>query len=91
MVIEYDLQGSITRHRGVFDTTGFYAVFEEDKEHVAPDLAVSNGWKVYGMCSFSFFHQEFEVAQEVYRVLCDVMDGYIRLDIDGVGYIRRLK
>lgn len=91
MIIEYDLQGSITHHRGVFDTTGFYAVFEEDKEALRPNLEVSNGWKIYGLGSFSFFHVNYDVALEVYRCLCDVMDGVYRLDIEGVGHIRRIR
>lgn len=91
MIIEYELKGSITTHRGVFDTTGFWCTFEEDKEVIDASRSVSNGWKIYGFGQFSFFHKDYEVTNEVYRVLTDVMDGVIRLDIDGVGYIRRIR
>lgn len=91
MIIEYELKGSITTHRGIFDTTGFWCIFEEDKEVIDANRFVRNGWKIYGFGSFSFFHEDYEVANEVYRVLADVMDGVIRLDIDGVGYIRRIR
>lgn len=91
MIIEYELKGSITTHRGVFDTTGFHVVMEEDKEAVNATTFVSNGWKIYGMCNFSYYHEDYDVVNEVYRVLCDVLDGVIRLDIRDIGYIRRIR
>lgn len=91
MIIEYELKGSITTHKGIFDTTGFHVVMEEDREVIDANRFVHNGWKIYGMCMFSYFHEDFAVVNEVYRVLCDVIDGMLRLDIDGVGYIRRIK
>lgn len=90
MIIEYELKGSITTHKGIFDTTGFWCTFEEDKEVLDALRFTHNGWKIYGFGSFSFFHTDYEVANEVYRVLADVMDSCPRLDIDGIGYIRRL-
>ena len=95
MIIEYDLQGSITRHRGVFDTTGFWCVFEEDKEFVGTNLEVSNGWKIYGFGSFTFFHTDYVAANNVYlalyEALYEALNGRTEISLDNIGHISRIK
>lgn len=91
MIIEYKLEGSITTHQGIFDTTGFWCVFEEDAERISDSVTIYNGWKIYGFGSFSFFSTERDIAEKVYCALRDVLDGKIRVDVDGVGFIRRIK
>lgn len=91
MIIEYELKGSITTHKGIFDTEGFHVVMEDDKEVIDANRFVHNGWKIYGMCMFSFFHESHAIVLEVYNSLIDVLDGNICREIDDVGHIRRIR
>jgi len=91
MIIEYDLQGSITRHRGIFDTTGFWCVFEEDKERIDTLTEVSNGWKIYGFGSFTFFHADYVAANNVYLALYEALNGRTEISLDNIGHISRIK
>lgn len=80
MLIEFDLQGSKTRHRGIFDTTGFWARFEEEvregkvKEDGTFEWIVE-GYKIFSHFSFAFYHESEEIATAVYDGLILALSG----------------
>ena len=94
MIIEYDLEGSKMLHKGIFETTGFWVRFEEEGEHVLdsdgnPTWRV-DGYKIYGHSTFAFYHTDKEKAVEVYNRLLSVLRGASNVDIENVGYFRKL-
>ena len=96
MIIEFELQGSRCLHKGLFETTGFWVKFEPEVEGDAHSGAIKNilGYKIYSHFSFSFYHEDYEVAHEVYRALCSICGepwGQVRpVRIKDIGYIKRL-
>lgn len=94
MIIEFDLQGSKYRHKGVFDTTGFWVKYDEEGEHVLNDAGDPiwrvDGYKIFSHFSFSYYHTDKEVCDLVYCRLISVLRGSISVDIDGVGYFRKV-
>ena len=86
MIIEFKLQGSKCLHRGIFDTHGFWVRFEpHGEEGLAPE-----GWKLYSHCSFSFYHENADIVEEVYARLISVLRGANSVDIEGVGHFRKV-
>lgn len=94
MIIEFELQGSKCLHKGVFDTTGFWAKYEEQGEYVlnadGQPVFHLDGYKIVSHFSFSFYHTDKEVCDLVYSRLVSVLRGSNNVDIDGVGYFRKL-
>jgi hypothetical protein len=95
MIIEFELQGSKMLHKGIFDTTGFWAKYEPEIENVVIKDDGSFEWeilgyKIYSHFSFTFYHADKEVVDLVYSKLISVLRGAMGADIEGIGYIRRL-
>lgn len=90
MVIDYELQGSYARHKGVFETTGFSATFEEQRDQVTAKTSVIAGYKIVGMNGFAYFSEEYQNADEVYQALVEVINGTLRVDVSCGGFIRRI-
>jgi hypothetical protein len=94
MIIEFELQGSRTLHKGIFDTTGFWVKYEEEGEHVLNDVGEPvwriDGYKIFSHISFSFYHTDKSATDLVYGKLVSVLRGAMSADIEGFGYIRRL-
>ncbi len=94
MIVEFELQGSRTLHKGIFDTTGFWVKYEEEGEHVLNDAGEPvwriDGYKIFSHFSFSYFHHDKSVCDLVYSRLISVLRGANSVDIDGVGYFRKV-
>ena len=92
MIIEFELQGSKCLHKGIFDTQGFWVKYEVDyldEANIGNDAAI-NGYKIFSHFSFSFYHTDKEVCDLVYFRLISVLRGSNSVDIENVGYFRRL-
>lgn len=94
MIIEFELQGSMHLHKGLFDTQGLWIKFEEEGEHVPDDTGKPifrvDGYKIYSHFSFAYYHTDKSVCDLVYSRLISVLRGANSVDIEGVGYIRKL-
>lgn len=86
MIIEFELQGSQLLHKGLFDTTGFWAKFDVDKCDITGE---SQSYKIYSHFSFSFEHVDRKTALEVYQALVNAISGIDSL-IFNVGYFREI-
>lgn len=85
MFIEFELKGSKALHKGVFDTTGFWARFEpQQEEGFEPE-----GWKIYSHFSFSFYHEDFSKASMVYEALVNALNGFDWVTHE-IGFIREV-
>lgn len=95
MIIEFELQGSKCLHKGIFDTTGFWVKYEPDMEGGEVNAncefaGIINGYKIFSHFSFSFYHTDKAIVDLVYSRLITVLRGANNVDIEGIGYIRRL-
>lgn len=94
MIIEFELQGSKCLHKGLFDTHGLWVKFEEEGEHVLDDSGAPvfriDGYKIYSHFSFAFYHNDKTVCDLVYSRLISVLRGASNVDIEGVGYFRKV-
>jgi hypothetical protein len=98
MLIEFELQGSKCLHKGIFDTTGFWVKYEpemESKSLSEGDNEINAPWeiagyKIYSHFSFSFYHTHKDVCDLVYSRLISVLRGANSVDIEGVGYFRKV-
>lgn len=91
MFIEFDLKGSKARHKGVFDTTGFWVRFEPQLEDDRSEGGGKfiDGWKIFSHFSFSFYHEKEDVALDVYVALINALGG-VDWEGDEIGYIREV-
>lgn len=87
MIVEYKLQGTYGVHQGVFESTGFFARFEEEyeeHEHVRQIY----GYKIVSHFSFSYFHTDEDTVKRVLEVLVLALQGKKTHGlIEDVGYI----
>lgn len=92
MIIEFELQGSKCLHKGIFDTTGFWVTYEVevDERLLAGDPDTVTGYKIFSHFSFSYYHTDKAVCDLVYSRLISVLRGANSVDIDGVGYFRKV-
>jgi len=92
VIVEFELEGSKGLHKGIFDTEGFWVKYEVDKDMDLSDADtdVIYGYKLYSHFSFAYFHHDKDVVDLVYNRLISVLRGSINVEIEGVGYIRRL-
>ena len=94
MIIEFHLQGSKMLHKGLFDTLGFWVKYEIECDTSIVDKVTNKypieGFKLYSHFSFAYFHTEKEIVDLVYARLLSVLRGATNVDIEGVGYFRRL-
>lgn len=91
MIIEYELQGSKCLHKGIFDTTGFWVQYSEDTNR--EDLYVPgciNGYKIFSCFSFSYYHTDKTIVDLVYSKLLSVLRGSNGIEMEGIGFIRKL-
>lgn len=86
MIIEFELLGTKCLHKGVFETTGFWAKFASDYCDVTNEITT---YKIYSHFSFTFEHVEEKVAKAVFRGLCDSLNGN-DVFLKGVGFIREV-
>jgi|SRR6185503_17238310 len=49
-----------------------------------------SGYKLYSHFSFSFYHTDKEIVDQVYSRLISILRGTNSVEIDGVGFIRKL-
>jgi len=94
MIIEFELQGIKCLHKGIFDTTGFWVKWDEEGEHILdaggnPVWRV-DGYKIFSHFSFSFFHTDKAICDLVYSRLISVLRGSNSVDIEGIGYFRKV-
>lgn len=87
MIIEYELQGSIMLHKGIFDTAGIWVKYEPVGEADLPEI---EGWKIYSNFSFAFYHIDRVIVEDVYNVLIGCLRGSQGREINQVGYLRKL-
>lgn len=101
MIIEFELEGANGFHKGMFETTGFWARFEEEYEMLPmqinhPDggkVSVQRkqlyGYKIVSHFSFSFYHHHKEIVGRVYAALFSCVAGVTQqVQIEGIGYIQ---
>lgn len=93
MIIEYELQGSTQLHKGVFDTTGFWARFEPeycDSELKSLDGSRPiEGYKILSYSGFAFYHADKEIVLRVWNELIKCLrapgDYFGMVEIGGIG------
>ncbi len=94
MIIEFELQGVKMLHKGIFDTNGFWVKWDEDGEYVPDDNGNPvwhvAGYKIFSHFSFSFYHTDKAVCELVYARLISVLRGSSNVDIENVGFFRKL-
>lgn len=98
MIIEFELQGSKCLHKGIFDTDGFWVKYEAEVEKIqqVPEVGMVmmvdeiTGWKLYSHFSFAFFHEDKAVVELVYARLISILRGSHSVEIENVGYIRKV-
>ena len=95
MIIEFELQGSKCLHKGIFDTDGFWVKYEAEIENgrIKEDGTFEweiLGYKLYSHFSFTFYHNDKSVVDLVYNRLISILRGSNSIDIEDVGYFRRL-
>jgi hypothetical protein len=94
MIIEFELQGSKCLHKGIFDTHGFWVKYDEEGEHGLDEAGNPvwrcDGYKIFSHCSFAFYHTEKAISDLVWARLLSVLRGSNSVDIEGVGFFRRL-
>ena len=85
MIVEFELQGSRALHKGIFDTDGFWVKFEAelDKEKVV-------GHKIYSHFSFAYFNEDKDKVDLVYARLISVLRGSNNVEMEGIGYFRKI-
>lgn len=88
MIVEFKLQGSYGVHQGVFESTGFFARFEEEyeeHEHVKQIY----GYKIVSHFSFSYYHTDEDTVKRVFKALVLALQGHSDDDlIQDIGYIK---
>lgn len=84
MLIEYHLQGSTMIHKGVFDTTGFWARVGVEQDDITKETYL---YKIWSHFSFTFEHRDILVVDEVWNALLDALRGK-KSTIKGVGAFR---
>lgn len=89
MIIEFELQGSKCLHKGIFETTGFWVKYEHQLD-TAGDTNHGDGYKIFSHFSFSFYHHDKEVCDLVYSRLISVLRGANNVEMDEIGYFRKL-
>jgi hypothetical protein len=98
VIIEFELQGSKCLHKGIFDTDGFWVKFEPQIEEIqnVPEVGmvtleqIVTGWKLYSHFSFSFFHEDKEIVNLVYARLISVLRGSNNVEMENIGYFRKI-
>lgn len=92
MIIEFELQGSKCLHKGIFDTTGFWVKYEVEVEEalLSGDPDTITGYKIFSHFSFAYYHTDKQVVDLVYARLISVLRGSNSVEIDGVGYFRKV-
>lgn len=94
MIIEFELQGSNRLFKGLFDTYGLWVKFEEEGEYVPDDngnpIFKLDGYKIYSHFSFAYYHTDKSVCDLVYSGLIRVLRGASSVDIEGIGYLRKV-
>jgi hypothetical protein len=95
MIIEFELQGSKMLHKGIFDTSGLWVKYEPEIENgvVKEDGSFEweiLGWKLYSHFSFTFYHTDKETVDLVYSRLISVLRGANSVEIEDVGYFRKV-
>ena len=89
MIIEFELLGSQCIHKGIFDTTGFWCRYESDMS-LELEKGVPDGYKIYSHFSFAYYHTEKSIVDLVYSRLISVLRGANNVEIEGVGYFRKV-
>lgn len=89
MIIEFELQGSKCLHKGIFDTQGFWVRYEPHGENLEGG-SNPEGWKIYSHGSFSFYHEDKTIVDEIYSRLLSILRGSQGIDIEKVGFLRKL-
>ena len=87
MFIEFSLKGTNGYNDGVFDTTGFWVKFEEERCDITKEI---QGYKIYSHFSFSYYNENLLVCEIVYRSLLRVLAGFGEERIKDVGFIREI-
>lgn len=90
MLIEFELKGSRTVHKGVFETTGFWARYDAHVEVDAPEQHKPDGYKIFSHFSFAYYHEDEKIAKEVYWGLLSALQGVDWKHKD-IGYIREIE
>lgn len=86
MLVEYELQGSTMLHKGLFDTTGFWAKFDADYCDITKEAQT---YKIYSHFSFTFEHKDEALARHVFDGIISALvgnDWYCA----GIGFIRTI-
>ncbi len=90
MLVQFDLKGSKCNHKGIFDTNGFWAKFEEDVEELPfTTQNFVNGYKIYSHFSFAYYHEDIAIANLVYQGLLGALSG-IDWNDPQIGFIREV-
>jgi len=98
MIIEFELDGSKCLHKGIFDTTGFWVRYEREGESIlnrpleenADPIFIPSGYKLVSHFSFAYYHEKKEIVDLVYSKLLSVLRGANNVEVEGVGYLRKL-
>ncbi len=94
MFIEFELKGENCVHKGVFDTTGFWAKYEPQIEQgmISEKRGlewIADGYKIFSHFSFAFYHSNEHVAKEVYKGLLGALAGIDWVHPE-IGFIREV-
>jgi hypothetical protein len=89
MIIEFELLGSKELHKGIFDTHGFWVKHLPHGENLEAG-SIPEGWKLFSHISFCYYHEDKEKVDLVYNKLISVLRGANNVEIEGIGYFRKV-
>jgi hypothetical protein len=91
MIIEYELQGDQLLHKGIFETTGFWVKYGEDRDDATNEIMT---YKLWSNLHFSFETSDVRKFNAVYEGLLLVLskqnDKTQAYTIEDIGFFLRL-
>ncbi len=93
MIIAYELKGSQQMHIGMFETTGFWLRYEEDRDDTETIKESEDViYKIYGAFNFAYETTEKLHADAVFKILKQaIQTGYEQPINCPVGYVQVIK
>lgn len=85
MIVEYDLEGTLIRHMGLFETTGFWVKIGADVDDITK---LKTSYKMWSHSSFTYETTDENLFLGVWKGLVKVLRTKSEFRMEGVGFIR---
>jgi len=89
MIIQFDLRGSVARHKGIFDTTGFWVKYGIDCDDVTKEVTAFKLWSHF---SFTYESRDSDKTDAVLNALAGIIDGtHWNWEDPEIGFLKVLR